>query len=93
MHFALGEDQDSSIGADMTGDPSIESELETKAVELFERGEFLGNGLVVTGHSTLVSEFCSYSGHNRHSVGILRGTVVRYVESTAEIDVTWDAAD
>lgn len=76
----------------MQGNQISKSEFKAKALEYFRHVEASGQSVVVTDHGKPALEVRPYRRADRHPLDVLRGTVVRYVDPTAPIDVEWEAA-
>lgn len=76
----------------MQGNQISKSEFKAKALEYFRHVEASGQSVVVTDHGKPALEVRPYRRTDRHPLDVLRGTVVRYVDPTAPIDVEWEAA-
>ena len=68
------------------------SEFKAKALELFRQIESSGESVVVTDHGKPVVEVRPYRGADRNPFEILRGSVLRYDDLMAPVDVAWEAA-
>jgi antitoxin (DNA-binding transcriptional repressor) of toxin-antitoxin stability system len=77
----------------MEGKQVSKSEFKAKALEFFRQVEASGESVVVTDHGKPALEIRPYRGSERHPLDVLRGSVVRYVDPTAPVDVTWEAAE
>jgi antitoxin (DNA-binding transcriptional repressor) of toxin-antitoxin stability system len=75
----------------MGGKQVSKSEFKAKALELFRQVEASGESMVVTDHGKPALEVRPYRGNERHPLDVLRGSVVRYVDPTAPVDVDWEA--
>jgi antitoxin (DNA-binding transcriptional repressor) of toxin-antitoxin stability system len=67
------------------------SEFKAKALEYFRLVEASGASVVVTDHGKPALEVRPYRSNDRNPLDILRGSVVRYVDPTAPVDVEWEA--
>lgn len=76
----------------MQGNHVSKSEFKAKALEFFRHVESSGECVVVTDHGKPALEVRPYRGTERNPLDVLRGSVVRYVDPTAPIDVEWEAA-
>jgi antitoxin (DNA-binding transcriptional repressor) of toxin-antitoxin stability system len=76
----------------MQGNQVSKSEFKAKALEFFRQVEASGESVVVTDHGKPALEVRPYRSAERNPLDILRGSVVRYVEPTAPVDVEWEAA-
>jgi len=68
------------------------SEFKAKALEFFRQVEASGESVVVTDHGKPALEVRPYRNADRNPLDVLRGSVVRYVDPTAPVDVEWEAA-
>ncbi|MCG1056111.1 type II toxin-antitoxin system Phd/YefM family antitoxin [Mycetohabitans sp. B5] len=68
------------------------SEFKAKALEFFRQVEASGESVVVTDHGKPTLEVRPYRNHERNSLDVLRGSVVRYDDPTEPVDVEWSAA-
>jgi antitoxin (DNA-binding transcriptional repressor) of toxin-antitoxin stability system len=68
------------------------SEFKAKALEFFRQVEASGECVVVTDHGKPALEVRPYRSVIRNPLEVLRGSVVRYVDPTAPLDVEWEAA-
>jgi antitoxin (DNA-binding transcriptional repressor) of toxin-antitoxin stability system len=68
------------------------SEFKAKALEFFREVEASGNSVIVTDHGKPTLEVRPYRGGERSPLEVLRGSVVRYGDPTAPVDVAWDAS-
>ena len=68
------------------------SEFKSKALELFRKVESSGESVVVTDHGTPTLEVRPYRNLDRSPLDILRGSVLRYEDPTAPVEVEWEAA-
>ena len=69
------------------------SEFKSRALEFFRQVEASGQSLIVTDHGKPVLEVRPYRDSKRSPLDILRGSVVRYDNPTAPVDVDeWMAA-
>jgi len=76
----------------MQGNQVSKSEFKAKALEFFRQVEASGESVVVTDHGKPALEVRPYRNADRHPLDVLRGSVVRYVDPTAPVDVEWEAA-
>ncbi len=68
------------------------SEFKAKALEFFRQVEASGESVVVTDHGKPALEVRPYRNTDRNPLDILRGSVVRYEDPTAPVDVEWESA-
>jgi antitoxin (DNA-binding transcriptional repressor) of toxin-antitoxin stability system len=68
------------------------SEFKAKALEFFREVEASGDSVIVTDHGKPALEVRPYRGGERSPLEVLRGSVVRYSDPTAPVDVAWDAS-
>jgi antitoxin (DNA-binding transcriptional repressor) of toxin-antitoxin stability system len=68
------------------------SEFKAKALEFFRQVEASGASVVVTDHGKPALEIRPYRNHEREPLDILRGSVLRYADPMAPVDVAWEAA-
>ncbi|WP_179402002.1 type II toxin-antitoxin system Phd/YefM family antitoxin [Burkholderia guangdongensis] len=68
------------------------SEFKARALEFFRQIEASGESLVVTDHGKPALEVRPYRSNERNPLDVLRGSVVRYIDPTAPVDVAWEAA-
>jgi len=76
----------------MQGNQVSKSEFKAKALEFFRQVEASGESVVVTDHGKPALEVRPYRNADRNPLDVLRGSVVRYVDPTAPVDVEWEAA-
>jgi antitoxin (DNA-binding transcriptional repressor) of toxin-antitoxin stability system len=77
----------------MRGNQVSKSEFKAKALEFFRLVEASGESLVVTDHGKPALEVRPYRNVDRNPLDVLQGSVVRYVDPTAPVDVEWEAAN
>ena len=65
------------------------SEFKARALEFFRQVEASGESLVVTDHGKPALEVRPYRNIERSPLDILKGSVLRYVDPTAPVDVEW----
>ena len=80
------------MGGDMQDKQVSKSEFKAKALEFFRQVEASGESVVVTDHGKPTLEVRPYRSADRNPLDVLRGSVVRYVDPTAPVDVEWEAA-
>ncbi len=80
------------MGGDMQDKQVSKSEFKAKALEFFRQVEASGESVVVTDHGKPTLEGRPYRSADRNPLDVLRGSVVRYVDPTAPVDVEWEAA-
>ena len=68
------------------------SEFKAKALEFFRRVESSGESMVITDHGKPALEVRPYRGAERDPLAVLHGSVLRYDDPLAPIDVEWAAA-
>jgi antitoxin (DNA-binding transcriptional repressor) of toxin-antitoxin stability system len=68
------------------------SEFKAKALEFFRQVEASGESVVVTDHGKPALEVRPYHSSERSPLDILRGSVLRYIDPTAPVDVAWESA-
>jgi len=68
------------------------SEFKARALEFFRQVEASGESVVVTDHGKPALEVRPYRNIERSPLDILKGSVLRYVDPTAPVDVEWEAA-
>ncbi|WP_206952154.1 type II toxin-antitoxin system Phd/YefM family antitoxin [Trinickia acidisoli] len=76
----------------MQGNQVSKSEFKAKALEFFRQVEASGESVVVTDHGRPTLEVRRYKSVERSPLEVLRGSVVRYDDPTAPVDVEWEAA-
>ncbi|MBD2939833.1 type II toxin-antitoxin system Phd/YefM family antitoxin [Burkholderia pseudomallei] len=76
----------------MHGNQVSKSEFKAKALELFRWVEASGQSVVVTDHGKPALEVRPYRCAERNPLDVLRGSVVRYDDPTAPVEVQWCAA-
>ncbi|RKP49501.1 type II toxin-antitoxin system Phd/YefM family antitoxin [Trinickia fusca] len=76
----------------MEGNQVSKTEFKAKALEFFRQVEASGESVVVTDHGKPALEVRPYRSHERNPFDVLRGSVVRYIDPTAPVDVVWEAA-
>jgi len=76
----------------MQGNQVSKSEFKAKALEYFRHVEASGVSIVVTDHGKPALEVRPYRSADRSPLDVLRGSVVRFVDPTAPVDVVWEAA-
>ncbi|KAG0161834.1 hypothetical protein DFQ30_005343, partial [Apophysomyces sp. BC1015] len=75
----------------MEGKQVSKSQFKAKALEFFRRVEASGESVVVTDHGTPALEVRTYQSIDRNPLDVLRGSVTRYDDPTAPVDVKWEA--
>lgn len=80
------------MGQIMQGNQVSKSEFKAKALEFFRLVEASGESMVVTDHGKPALEVRPYRNVDRNPLDVLRGSVVRYDDPTAPVDVEWEAA-
>ncbi|MGF6440122.1 prevent-host-death family protein [Paraburkholderia youngii] len=68
------------------------SEFKARALEYFRQVEASGESVVVTDHGKPALEVRPYRSDERDPLDVLRGSVVRFEDPTAPVDVEWEAA-
>ncbi|RQH04354.1 type II toxin-antitoxin system Phd/YefM family antitoxin [Paraburkholderia dinghuensis] len=68
------------------------SEFKAKALEYMRQVEASGESVIVTDHGKPALEVRPYRALERDPLDVLRGSVVRYDNPTAPVDVEWEAA-
>lgn len=68
------------------------AELKAKTTEQSEQIQRLGKTVIATERGKPVLEVNVCPGLDRHARESLRGTVIRYADPTAPVDMVWGAA-
>ncbi|QAU23100.1 type II toxin-antitoxin system Phd/YefM family antitoxin [Dyella sp. M7H15-1] len=68
------------------------SEFKARALEYFRQIEASGERMIVTDHGKPTLEIRPYRRVEHNPLDVLRGSVVRYLDPTAPINATWEAA-
>ncbi|MFK2889662.1 type II toxin-antitoxin system Phd/YefM family antitoxin [Dyella flagellata] len=76
----------------MEGNQVSKSEFKARALEFFRHVEASGESVIVTDHGKPALEVRPYRRSERHPLDVLRGSVVRYSDPMAPVDVPWEAA-
>jgi antitoxin (DNA-binding transcriptional repressor) of toxin-antitoxin stability system len=77
----------------MNGNQVSKSEFKAKALEFFRLVEASGESVIVTDHGKPAIEVRTYRGSERDPLDVLRGSVVRYDNSTDPVaEDEWEAA-
>ncbi|MFM0618064.1 type II toxin-antitoxin system Phd/YefM family antitoxin [Paraburkholderia nemoris] len=77
----------------MQGNRVWKSEFKAKALELLQQVEASGESLIVTDHGKPALEVRPYRGVERSPLEVLRGSVMRYDNSTDPVvEDNWEEA-
>ena len=77
----------------MDGKQVSKSGFKAKALEYMRQVEASGESVIVTDHGRPVLEVRPFRALERDPLEVLRGSVVRYDDPTAPVEVAWEAAE
>ncbi len=75
----------------MAGNRISKTQFKAKALEFFRQVETSGESFVITDHGKPALEIRPYRNVDRDPLDILQGSVIRYDDPTAPVDVEWEA--
>lgn len=67
------------------------TQFKAKALEFFRQIETSGESVVITDHGKPSLEIRPYRNEDRNPLEILQGSIIRYDDPTAPVDVEWKA--